>query len=65
SGPSPGSYGSLLELTWNGQKSLHLSDGSERKFLEDGDTVIIKGHAQKEGVRIGFGECRGTILKAL
>jgi fumarylacetoacetase len=65
SGPSPGSYGSLLELTWNGQKSLHLSDGSERKFLEDGDTVIIKGHAEKDGVRIGFGECIGTILKAL
>lgn len=65
SGPSPGSYGSLLELTWNGQKALHLSDGSERKFIEDGDTVIIKGHAEKDGVRIGFGECKGTILKAL
>ncbi len=65
SGPSPGSFGSLLELTWNGQKPLHLSDGTERKFLEDGDTVIIKGHAEKDGVRIGFGECSGTILKAL
>jgi len=65
SGPSPGSYGSLLELTWNGQKSLYLSDGSERKFIEDGDTVIIRGHAEKDGVRIGFGECSGTILKAL
>jgi fumarylacetoacetase len=65
SGPSPGSYGSLLEITWNGQRPLHLADGSERKFLEDGDTVIIKGHAEKEGIRIGFGECTGTILKAL
>jgi fumarylacetoacetase len=65
SGPSPGSYGSLLELTWNGQKPLHLPGGSERKFLEDGDTIIIKGHAEKEGIRIGFGECKGTILKAL
>jgi len=65
SGPSPGSYGSLLELTWNGQKALHLADGSERKFLEDGDTVIMKGHAEKDGVRIGFGECKGSILKAL
>jgi fumarylacetoacetase len=65
SGPSPGSYGSLLELTWNGQKALHLADGSERKFLEDGDTVIMKGHTEKDGVRIGFGECKGSILKAL
>jgi len=65
SGPSPGSYGSLLELTWNGQKSLHLPDGSERKFLEDGDSVIMRGHAEKDGIRIGFGECRGSILKAL
>ena len=65
SGPSPGSYGSLLELTWNGQKSLQMPDGGERKFLEDGDSVIIKGHAEKDGVRIGFGECSGTILKAL
>lgn len=64
SGPSPGSYGSLLELTWNGQKPLHLPDGTERKFLEDGDEVIMKGHAEKNGVRIGFGECRGTILPA-
>jgi fumarylacetoacetase len=65
SGPSPGSYGSLLELTWNGQRPLHLVDGSERKFIEDGDTVIIKGHAEKDGVRIGFGDCTGTILPAL
>jgi fumarylacetoacetase len=65
SGPSPGSYGSLLELTWNGQKSLHLANGSERTFLEDGDTVIMRGHAEKESVRIGFGECKGKILPAL
>ncbi|MFZ6008837.1 MAG: fumarylacetoacetase [Bacteroidota bacterium] len=64
SGPSPGSYGSMLELTWNGQKALHMSDGSERTFLGDNDTVIIRGHAQKDGVRIGFGECRGKILPA-
>ncbi|MFZ5972760.1 MAG: fumarylacetoacetase [Bacteroidota bacterium] len=65
SGPSPGSYGSLLELTWNGQKPLRLSDGTERRFIEDGDTIIMKAHAEKEGVRIGFGECKGTILPAL
>jgi fumarylacetoacetase len=39
-----------------------MADGSERKFLEDGDTVIMKGHAEKDGVRIGFGECIGEIL---
>lgn len=65
SGPSPGSYGSLLELSWNGQKTLHLANGVERKFLEDGDTVIMRGHAEKDGVRIGFGECKGKILPAV
>jgi len=65
SGPSPGSYGSLLELTWNGQKSLHMADGSERTFIEDGDTIIMKGYAEKDGVRIGFGDCKGKILPAL
>ena len=65
SGPSPGSYGSMLELSWNGQKPLTMPDGSERRFIEDGDTVIIKGLAEKEGVRIGFGECKGRILPAL
>jgi fumarylacetoacetase len=64
SGPSPGSYGSMLELSWNGQRPLHLSSGTERKFIEDGDTVIMRGHAEKDGVRIGFGECRGKILPA-
>lgn len=64
SGPSPGSYGSLLELSWNGQRPLHMPDGTERTFLEDGDTVIMRGHAEKDGVRIGFGECNGKILPA-
>lgn len=65
SGPSPGSYGSLLELTFNGQKPLDLPNGEERKFLEDGDTVIIRGHAEKNGVRIGFGLCSGKVLPAV
>ncbi len=65
SGPSPGSYGSMLELSWNGLKAITLPDGSERRFLEDGDTVIMRGHAEKDGVRIGFGECKGKILPAL
>lgn len=64
SGPSPGSYGSMLELTWNGQRPLYLNDRSERTFLEDGDTVIIHGFAVNEGVRIGFGTCSGKILSA-
>jgi fumarylacetoacetase len=61
SGPSPGSYGSMLELSWNGEKPLSMPDGSTRTFIEDGDTVIMKGHAEKDGVRIGFGECSGKI----
>lgn len=65
SGPSPGSYGSLLELTWNGQKPLLLPDGSERTFLQDGDTVIMRGYAENDTTRIGLGECRGKVLPAL
>jgi fumarylacetoacetase len=65
SGPSPGSYGSLLELSRNGQKPLKMPDGSERTFLLDGDTVIMRACAKHNDIRIGFGECRGTILAAL
>src|SRR5688572_2875264 len=65
SGPSPGSYGSMLELSWNGQKPLTMPNGTERKFIEDGDTIIFRGVAEKDGVRIGFGECKGKILPAL
>ncbi|MDH4090008.1 MAG: fumarylacetoacetase [Cyclobacteriaceae bacterium] len=62
SGPSPGSYGSLLELSWNGEKALHMTDGSTRTFLADGDTVTIRGFAEKNNIRIGFGDCSGKIL---
>lgn len=62
SGPSPGSFGSMLELSWNGKKTLHLEDGTERTFIEDGDTIIMHGYAEKDGVRIGFGECSGKVL---
>jgi fumarylacetoacetase len=65
SGPEPGSYGSMLELTRQGTQPLNLSDGTERKFLADGDTVIIRGFGEKEGLRIGFGECTTKILPAL
>lgn len=65
SGPSPGSFGSLLELSWNGEKPLKMPDGTTRTFLEDGDTVIMKGYAEREGVRVGFGSCEGKILPAV
>ncbi|MCC6690357.1 MAG: fumarylacetoacetase [Bacteroidia bacterium] len=64
SGPDEGSFGSMMELTWRGTKPIQLPDGSERKFINDGDTVIVKGFAQKNGVRIGFGECKSTVIAA-
>ena len=64
SGPTEDSYGSLLELTWRGEKPIQLSSGEERKFLQDGDTVIMKGYCQGNGYRIGFGEVTGKILSA-
>ncbi|HEX7045195.1 MAG TPA: fumarylacetoacetase [Burkholderiales bacterium] len=64
SGPTPDSYGSLLELAWNGQKPLVLGDGIERTFLEDGDEVIMTGWCQGDGYRVGFGEVRGKIVPA-
>ena len=64
SGPVPESYGSMLELSWKGTKPLTLNDGSERKFLQDGDTVIMRGYCEKDGVRVGFGEVSTKILPA-
>jgi fumarylacetoacetase len=64
SGPSPGSYGSMLELTWNGKKSLALPDGTIRQFIEDHDTVIMRAHAKTGNIRVGFGECRGKVIPA-
>lgn len=64
SGPTPDSYGSLLELTWRGEKPIKLKDGSERKFLHDYDTVTIRGFCEKDGRRIGFGEVTTQILPA-
>jgi fumarylacetoacetase len=65
SGPQKHERGSLLELSWNGTEPLSLPDGTQRMFLEDGDTLILRGHAQGEGYRIGFGDCSGTILPAV
>jgi fumarylacetoacetase len=56
SGSEKGSYGSMLELTWRGTEPITLKDGSQRKFIEDGDTVVMRGWAEKEGIRVGFGE---------
>lgn len=64
SGPDPKEYGSMMELTWRGTKPITLKDGSERKFVNDKDTIIIRGHCEKEGVRVGFGECSATLLPA-
>lgn len=64
SAPDEGGFGSLLELAWNGTKPLRLSNGEERSFLEDGDTVIVTGWAPGDGYRIGFGEVRGEVLPA-
>jgi len=61
SGDRPGSAGSLIELTWRGRDPLALPDGETRTFLEDGDTVIMRGRARRDGARIGFGEVTGTI----
>lgn len=65
SGKEPTSFGSLLELTWGGKKPILLPDGAERRFLEDFDTIIIRGYAEKEGVRVDFGEVRNTVLPAV
>ena len=64
SGNEPNSFGSMLELTWRGQNPLKLSDGSERKFIEDHDTIIMRGFSEKNGIRVGFGEVRGKVLPA-
>jgi fumarylacetoacetase len=64
SGPEANSYGSMLELAWKGTKPIEMPDGTTRKFIEDHDTVILKGSAEKDGIRVGFGECITQILPA-
>jgi fumarylacetoacetase len=65
SGPRPEEGGSLLELTRGGKASLQLRNGETRAFLEDGDTVVLRGYCRRSGFRtIGFGECRATVLVA-
>ena len=64
SGKSEDSFGSMLELTWRGTKPLKVKDGSERKFINDGDSVIMRGHSELNGIRIGFGELKSKLLPA-
>lgn len=64
SGPEEGTFGSMLELTWKGTNPIQMPDGTERKFIHDGDTIVITGHSEKKGLRIGFGEARTTIMPA-
>ena len=62
SGSTPDSFGSMLELAWKGTKPLLMNDGTERRFIQDGDTVTMRGYCQNNDVRIGFGEVKAKIL---
>jgi fumarylacetoacetase len=64
SGPTPGSYGSMLELTWAGQQPLVLPSGQTRTFLQDGDTLTMQAWGEVNGQRIGFGTVSGEVLPA-
>lgn len=64
SGAEASSFGSMLEISWRGTQPVPMPDGSERKFILDGDTVILRGHCERDGVRIGFGEAAGKVLPA-
>jgi fumarylacetoacetase len=65
SGREKSERGCLLEMTWRGKEPIELPNGEQRRFLEDGDEIIMKGYCEREGFRrIGFGECRGRILPA-
>ena len=65
SGPTPGSYGSMLEISWKGTKPVQLPDGTERRFMHDHDTIIMRGHCRNKNLRIGFGVCITTLLPAI
>jgi fumarylacetoacetase len=64
SGPDKDSRGSLLEISWNGTEPIELPGGAKRTFLEDGDSLVMRGWCQGDGYRVGFGEVEGTILPA-
>ncbi len=64
SGPEKDQRGSLLEISWNGTEPVEMPDGSKRSFLEDGDTLAMRGWCQGDGYRVGFGDVEGTIMPA-
>lgn len=64
SGEETSSFGSMLELCWKGTRTVDLGNGQTRKFLKDGDNVIMSGFCQGEGYRVGFGTCEGKVLPA-
>ena len=64
SGDKEGSYGSMLEISWQGTKPVAMPDGTERKFIQDHDTVIMRGYSEKNGIRVGFGEVKAKVLPA-
>lgn len=64
SGPEEKEFGSMLEISWKGTKTVAMADGTERKFINDNDTVIMRGYGEKDGVRIGFGEVSAKVLPA-
>jgi fumarylacetoacetase len=64
SGPEKESRGSLLELAWRGSQPISLPNGEQRRFLEDGDEVILNAYCERDDLRIGFGECRGRVVGA-
>lgn len=64
SGTTPSSFGSMLELAWKGTKPLKMKDGTERKFIADGDTVIMRGYCKNNEIKIGFGEVKTKVLPA-
>ena len=65
SGPQPEQGGSLMELSQGGKKPIAFANGEWRTWLQDGDSIILRGYCQRQGYRrIGFGECRGTVLPA-
>ncbi len=64
SGSDPSSFGSMLEISWKGTKPVTMPDGTERKFIHDGDTVVLRGWCEKNGIRVGFGEASGSVVGA-
>lgn len=62
SGPNENEFGSMLELSWNGTKQVDVGGGESRSFIQDGDSIIIRGYCQRGDVRIGFGDCAGKVI---